>query len=111
MKAFRLEPILTGGRHPGNLTVDGELVRTETIQVRLGSVLIIIVNLDNPTPGLGHVWSCSYSLLRHHTPFSFNIRQEKMCGQENQTVIIALSVAWLVSNGASFLRDRNNVFI
>ena len=33
VKAFRLEPILTGGRHPGNLTVDGELVRTETIQV------------------------------------------------------------------------------
>ena len=32
VKAFRLEPIL-GGRHPGNLTVDGELVRTETIQV------------------------------------------------------------------------------
>ena len=37
VKAFRLEPILTGGRHPGHLTVDGELVRTETIQASVMS--------------------------------------------------------------------------
>ena len=32
--AFRLEPLLQPGQHPGHLTVDGEQVRTETIQVR-----------------------------------------------------------------------------
>ena len=31
--AFRLEPLISN-RHPGHLTVDGELVRTDTIQVR-----------------------------------------------------------------------------
>ena len=31
--AFRLEPLLQPGQHPGHLTVDGEQVRTETIQV------------------------------------------------------------------------------
>ena len=33
--AFRLEPLVPPGQHPGHLTVDGELVPTATIQVQL----------------------------------------------------------------------------
>ena len=35
--AFRLEPLVPPGQHPGHLTVDGELLTTATIQVQLSS--------------------------------------------------------------------------
>ena len=70
VKAFRLEPILTGGRHPGNLTVDGELVRTETIQVgdRKYSVNLKIFHnlLSPPTRPLSCVEWFELSAETHH---------------------------------------------
>ena len=63
--AFRLEPLVPPGQHPGHLTVDGELLTTATIQVygELSSVLAMYLrqvpestlnkekSLVGPSPG------------------------------------------------------------
>ena len=63
--AFRLEPLVPPGQHPGHLTVDGELLTTATIQVHgeLSSVLAMYLrqvpestlnkekSLVGPSPG------------------------------------------------------------
>ena len=46
--AFRLEPLVPPGQHPGHLTVDGELLTTATIQVQL-STIKCIGNVPSPS--------------------------------------------------------------
>ena len=48
--AFRLEPLVPPGQHPGHLTVDGELVPTATIQVQLGCIILSTIKCIGNEP-------------------------------------------------------------